>query len=56
MKNTNTAFNDESIFASASNHGNQILQHQVTDSPVYLKDGVQKYQYFVEEQQKNIEQ
>ncbi len=55
MKNTNTAFKDESIFVSATSPGNQILQHQATDSPVYLKGGLQKYLYFVEEQQKNIE-
>lgn len=56
MKNTNTAFKDESIFISATSHRNQILQYQAIDSPVYLKDGLQKYQYFVEQQQKNIEQ
>ena len=52
----NTAFDDVSIFTSEINHGNPVLQHQIMDSTVYLKNGLQKYQYFVEEQQKNIEQ
>jgi len=56
MENTNTAFEDVSSFASEMNNKNQVLQHQANDSPVYLKDGLQKYQYFVEEQQNNIEQ
>lgn len=56
MKNTNTAFKDEPGFVSATNHRNEVLQHQATGSPVYLKDGLQKYHYFVGEQQKNIEQ
>jgi len=56
MENTNTAFEDVSGFASEMNHKNQVLQHQANDSPVYLKNGLQKYQYFVEEQQNNIEQ
>ena len=56
MKNTNTALEDVSIFISEINHGKQILQQQAADSPVHLKDGIQKYKYFVEQQQKNIEQ
>jgi len=56
MENTNTAFEDVSSFAPEMNNKNQVLQHQANDSPVYLKDGLQKYQYFVEEQQNNIEQ
>ncbi len=56
MENTNTAFEDVSSFASEMNHKNQVLQHQANDSPVYLKNGLQKYQYFVEEQQNNIKQ
>lgn len=56
MENTNTAFEDVSSFASEMNHKNQVLQHQANDFPVYLRDGLQKYQYFVEEQQNNIEQ
>lgn len=56
MKNTNTVLEDVSIFTSEISHGNRILQQQAKESPVYLKDGLQKYKYFVEQQQKNIEQ
>jgi len=56
MKNTNTAFEDISLFAPEISHGNQVLQQQAMDHPVYLKDGLQKYQYFIRAQQKNIEQ
>ncbi len=47
MENTNTAFEDVSSFASEMNNKNQVLQHQANDSPVYLKDGLQKYQYYL---------
>ncbi|MFT5426756.1 MAG: hypothetical protein ACI9ZT_001702 [Gammaproteobacteria bacterium] len=56
MKNTSTAFKVESSFKSDTNHNNQILQHPAIDHPVYLKDGLQKYHYFIEEQRINIEQ
>lgn len=56
MKNTSTALKDESIFESDTNHKNQILQHPAMDTPVYLKDGLQKYHHFIEEQLQNIEQ
>ena len=56
MKNTNTALEDVSISISEINHGKRILQQQAAESPVHLKDGIQKYKYFVEQQQKNIEQ
>ncbi len=56
MKNTSTAFKDESFFESDTNHKSQILQHQAMDTPVYLKDSLQKYHYFIEEHWNNIEQ
>jgi len=56
MKNTNTAFKDKSVFSSDINHKSQILQHHIIDTPVYLNNGLQKYQYCIEEQQKNIRQ
>jgi hypothetical protein len=56
MKNTNTALKDVSSFTSEVNDRNQILQQQTMNPPIYLKDGLQKYQYFVNEQKKNIVQ
>ena len=56
MENTNIAFNNESSFSSDINHIDQILQHQTMSPSVYLNNGLQKYQYFVEEQQNNIKQ
>jgi|GEM_PF-3498259 len=56
MENTNIAFNNESSFSSDINHIDQILQHQTMSPPVCLNNGLQKYQYFVEEQQNNIKQ
>lgn len=56
MKNANTALEDTSVFTSEISHRNKIPQLQAIDSPVHLKNGLQKYQFFVEQQQKNIEQ
>ncbi len=36
MKNTITAFKDESFFDSDTIHKNQILQHQAIDPPLSL--------------------
>ena len=48
MENTNTAFEDVSSFAYKMNNKNQVMQHQASNSSVYLTDGLQNYRYFVE--------
>ena len=56
MENTNIAFEDVSSLASEMDHRNQVPQYQEKYFSVHLKDGLQKYQFFVEEQQNNIKQ
>ena len=55
MKTTNAAIENLYPPAIEIDHSQQILGNPDTNVPVYLKDGLQKYQHFIEEQKKNIE-
>jgi len=56
MMTKNAAINNSYRPAIEINHSQQILGNPETNLPVYLKDSLQKYQHFIEEQKKNIEQ
>lgn len=56
MMTKNASINNSYRPAIEIYHSQRIPKNSETNFPVYIKDCLQKYQHFIEEQKKNIEQ
>lgn len=56
MKNTNSAFTKTTRSITGLDQMLEVTVDHDANIPVYLKDGLQRHQIFIQEQRKNIEQ
>ncbi len=55
MQNMNVALNNSCLIANEDSHS-LTKNAQKTNTPIYLKDGLQRHQYFIQERRRNIKQ